>query len=102
MYKTNNKVNYTLCNKNIIKKAKESLDIPICVIGGINLHNIREQVILKPDMIALIDGIFNQINSIESINLLLNEFKNCGKRKDYYFSESRRIDAQIMELNILK
>ena len=32
----------------------------------------------------------------------LNEFKNCGKRKDYYFSESRRIDAQIMELNILK
>ena len=76
IYKTNNKVNYTLCNKNIIKKAKESLDIPICVIGGINLQNIREQVILKPDMIALIDGIFNQINSIESIDLLLNEFKN--------------------------
>ena len=60
----------------IIKKAKESLDIPICVIGGINLQNIREQVILKPDMIALIDGIFNQINSIESIDQLLNEFKN--------------------------
>ena len=76
MYKTNNKVNYTLCNKNIIKKAKESLDIPVCVIGGINLQNIREQVILKPDMIALIDGIFNQINSIESIDLLINEFKN--------------------------
>lgn len=76
MYKTNNKVNYTLCNKKIIKKAKESLDIPICVIGGINLQNIKEQVILKPDMIALIDGIFNQINCIESIDLLINEFKN--------------------------
>ena len=32
----------------------------------------------------------------------LNEFKNCGKRKDYYFSESRRIDAQLMELKIFK
>ena len=32
----------------------------------------------------------------------LNEFRNCGKRKDYYFSESRRIDAQLMELEIFK
>ena len=54
MYRTNNKVNYTVCKKNIVKEAKESLNIPICVIGGINLDNIREQIILKPDMIALI------------------------------------------------
>ena len=32
----------------------------------------------------------------------LNEFKNCGIRKDYYFSESGRNDAQLMELEILK
>ena len=31
-----------------------------------------------------------------------NEFKNCGIRKDYYFSESGRNDAQLMELEILK
>ena len=30
----------------------------------------------------------------------LNEFKNCGVRKDYYFSESGRKDAQLMELKI--
>ena len=76
MYRTNNKVNYTVCKKNIVKEAKESLHIPICVIGGINLDNIREQIILKPDMIALIDGVFNQIDSIEALNILINEFTN--------------------------
>ena len=30
----------------------------------------------------------------------LNEFKNCGVRKDYYFSESGRKDAQLMEFKI--
>tara|TARA_B100000945_G_scaffold314187_1_gene311434 strand:+ start:2749 stop:3387 length:639 start_codon:yes stop_codon:yes gene_type:complete len=76
MYRTNNKVNFTLCNKNIIKEAKDTLDIPICVIGGINAHNIRELVILKPDMIALIDGVFNQIDPVESLDILLKEFSN--------------------------
>ena len=74
MYRTNNKVNYTLCNKNIIKVAKDTLAIPICIIGGINLNNIRELLVLKPDMIALIDGIFNQIDSIGSLDILINEF----------------------------
>ena len=32
----------------------------------------------------------------------LNEFKNCGVRKDYYFSESGRNDAQLMELKIIE
>jgi len=76
MYRTNNKVDYSLCDKNIIKKARESLDIPICVIGGINLDNIGEQVILKPDMIALIDGIFLQIDPIGTLDILLNKFTN--------------------------
>ena len=31
-----------------------------------------------------------------------NEFKNCGIRKDYYFSESGRNDAQLMELKIIE
>ena len=33
---------------------------------------------------------------------IVNEFKNCGVRKDYYFSESGRNDAQLMELKIIK
>ena len=31
-----------------------------------------------------------------------NEFKNCGVRKDYYFDNSGRNDAQLMELEIMK
>ena len=33
---------------------------------------------------------------------IVNEFKNCGVRKDYYFSESGRNDAQLMELKIIE
>ena len=32
----------------------------------------------------------------------LNEFKNCGTRKDYYFNESGRKDAQLMQLEVSK
>ena len=31
-----------------------------------------------------------------------NDFKNCGIRKNYYFSESGRNDAQLMELEVSK
>ncbi len=31
---------------------------------------------------------------------ILNQFKNSGVRKDYYFNESGRNDAQVMELEI--
>ena len=76
MYNTDNKVNFNLCKKNIVKEAKSSLKIPICVIGGINSQNIKEQVALKPDMIALINGIFDQSDSVEALNFLMDEFLN--------------------------
>ena len=31
-----------------------------------------------------------------------NDFKNCGIRKNYYFNESGRNDAQLMELEVSK
>ena len=31
---------------------------------------------------------------------ILNQFKNSGLRKGYYFNESGRNDAQLMELEI--
>ncbi len=33
---------------------------------------------------------------------VFNQFKKCGIRKDYYFNESGRNDAQLMELEIIK
>ena len=33
---------------------------------------------------------------------IFNQFKNCGVRKDYYYKESGRNDAQLMELEIIR
>ena len=43
---------------NVIKKAKEALDIPVCTIGGINRDNIHEIAAFKPDMISVVNDIF--------------------------------------------
>ncbi len=42
----------------VIKKAKEALSIPICVIGGINSDNIHEVAANRPDMISVVSGVF--------------------------------------------
>lgn len=46
--------------KSVISEAKEKLDIPVCVIGGINESNIDEILEYEPDMIAMISGIWQK------------------------------------------
>jgi len=46
--------------KSIISEAKEKLEIPICIIGGINESNIDEILEYEPDMIAMISGIWQK------------------------------------------
>lgn len=46
----------------IIKKAKDALDIPICAIGGINRDNIKTLLEYKPDIVAIISDIWNSDN----------------------------------------
>lgn len=48
----------TVIDLDIITKAKEQLDIPICVIGGINASNTAEIVRYKPDMISVVSAVF--------------------------------------------
>lgn len=43
----------------VLKKAKEALTIPICAIGGINVTNIHEISAQKPDMISVVNAIFD-------------------------------------------
>jgi len=43
---------------NILSKAKEVLDIPVCAIGGLNAQNISKVMKHKPDMISLINDIY--------------------------------------------
>ena len=43
----------------VLTKAKESLSIPICAIGGINSENVNKLLKYNPDMIALISDIWS-------------------------------------------
>lgn len=52
------KPNASTMDLEIIKKAKDELNIPICVIGGINTNNIKTLLEYKPDMVAIISDIW--------------------------------------------
>lgn len=43
---------------NVLRKAKEALDIPVCAIGGINQINIAEIAATNTDMIAVVSAAF--------------------------------------------
>ena len=76
MYQTENKKDFTICDHKVIIKAKSILNIPVCVIGGINLNNISKQIALGPDMIALIDGIYNDNSFPSKLKMMINKFEN--------------------------
>ena len=52
------KPNAPKCGLEVVKEAKQILNLPICVIGGINASNISNVARLKPDMIAIISAIY--------------------------------------------
>ncbi len=47
-----------IISMNVIKKAKKALNIPVCTIGGINRDNIHIISEHKPDMISVVNDIF--------------------------------------------
>lgn len=57
-FSSSTKPNASTMNLEIIKKAKDELNIPICVIGGINTNNIKTLLEYKPDMVAIISDIW--------------------------------------------
>lgn len=70
------KPNAPLCSAEVILKAKEILQIPLCVIGGINASNLAEILELKPDFIALVEAIYkpNSISqNISNLKGVINE-----------------------------
>jgi len=46
----------------VLKKAKQELNIPICAIGGLNSDNIFHVMQYKPEMIALISDVWKSEN----------------------------------------
>ncbi|MBT3548705.1 MAG: thiamine phosphate synthase [Gammaproteobacteria bacterium] len=62
MYDSNTKHNAIVINHKIISEAQKKLNIPICVIGGIDKLNLMDVKKYKPDMISMISGIFEYEN----------------------------------------
>lgn len=47
-----------IISMNVLHKAKEALEIPMCAIGGINQNNIAEVASHEPDMISVVSAVF--------------------------------------------
>ena len=64
------KPNAPKCGLEVIKEAKQILNLPVCVIGGINETNIGSLSHAKPDLIAVISAIYKDGNIKENIKNL--------------------------------
>ncbi|MGA1932190.1 thiamine phosphate synthase [Arcobacter sp. YIC-464] len=53
------KPNSKLVPVDLIKKAKEELEIPVCVIGGINTNSVKTLMQFNPDMVSVINDIWS-------------------------------------------
>ena len=59
-----------LCKFETIRRAKEILRIPVCVIGGINTANIAQIAALNPDYIAVISALYRPASIKENLKNL--------------------------------
>ena len=64
------KPNATKCDLEVVRQAKQILNLPVCVIGGINETNIGSLSHTKPDLIAIISAIYKDGNIKENIKNL--------------------------------
>ncbi len=61
-----------IVDKSVITQAKRLLNIPVCVIGGINVERAKELINLGADMVAVI----NDIWTAEDIEKRAKEYSN--------------------------
>tara|TARA_B100001996_G_scaffold262442_1_gene204598 strand:+ start:22 stop:657 length:636 start_codon:yes stop_codon:yes gene_type:complete len=74
IYETKSKKDFNICNPETIVNAKKNLKIPICLIGGININNIKEVIKYNPNMISMISGIYDYndiLLNIKKINKMM-------------------------------
>ena len=69
------KPNAPKCDLEVVREAKQILNLPVCVIGGINETNIGSLSHAKPDLIAVISTIYKDGNIKENIKNLQNIIK---------------------------
>ena len=76
IFTSSTKPNAPKCGLEVVKEAKQILDLPVCVIGGINETNIGSLSHAKPDLIAVISAIYKDGNIKENIKNLQKIIKN--------------------------
>ena len=54
------KTNAEELTQETIKKYCNNNDLPMCIIGGLDMSNIESAMKYRPDMVAICNGIFNQ------------------------------------------
>ena len=70
------KPNAPKCELEVLKEVKQILNLPVCVIGGINETNIGSLSYANPDLIAIISAIYKDGNIKENIKNLQKIIKN--------------------------
>ena len=70
IFTSSTKPNAPKCGLEVVKEAKQILDLPVCVIGGINETNIGSLSHAKPDLIAVISAIYKNGDIKENIKNL--------------------------------
>ena len=70
------KPNAPKCDLEVAREAKQILNLPVCVIGGINETNIGSLSHAKPDLIAVISAMYKDSNIKENIKNLQKIIKN--------------------------
>lgn len=63
-----------IISMNVLHKAKEAIDIPICAIGGISQTNIGEIAATRADMISVVSAAFKG-NTQENVSNLIKGMK---------------------------
>ena len=64
------KPNAPKCDLEVVRETKQILNLPVCVIGGINETNIGSLSYANPDLIAIISAIYKDGNIKENIKNL--------------------------------
>ncbi len=69
-YPSKTKPKAAVVDLEVISQAKKELNVPVCVIGGINETNIHEVAKHQPDMYSLVSDIFEAENIQQKVERL--------------------------------
>jgi len=86
-YSSPTKPDSSIVSINTIKIAKNRLDIPICVIGGISTKNLDEVMHYRPDMVSVISDIWSSADITQQSQYYSNKFQ--GEKNDNYQNSLR-------------